>query len=191
MLNITLYGPPGGGKGTVAVKLIAKYQLFHISTGDICRKRIEIEDSLGLEIKAIMDSGQLVSDEIIIRLFKEVADANLSVNGFIFDGFPRTIEQTTLFEEFLHKNFPDAQNKCIFLDVSEEELFIRLAKRSDIEHRSDDASPEKVKARIETFKRLTLPVIDYYRDRGLLSTIVGTGKTPEDVWAEVQHVIAE
>ena len=189
MLNVTLYGPPGGGKGTVALKLIAKYQLFHISTGDICRKRVEIEDTLGLNIKAIIDSGQLVPDEIIIRLFEEVAHANLSMNGCIFDGFPRTIKQTVLFEEFLQKNFPHTQNKCIFLDVSDEELLIRLVKRATIEHRVDDASSEKIKARIETFKELTLPVIDYYRDRGLLTTIVGTGKTPDQVWAEVQHFI--
>jgi adenylate kinase len=189
IINVIPFGPPGCGKGTISPKIVEKYGLFHISTGDICRERAKIEDELGLQIQAIMASGKYVSDDIIIRLFKEVAEANLSVNGFIFDGFPRTLEQVALFESFLAENFSDAQNKFILLDVSEEELLARLAIRAGIQKRADDASVEKVKSRIETFKKQTHPVIDYYANRHLITTVVGTGKTPETVWAEVQHII--
>lgn len=166
MLNIILFGPPGSGKGTQAAMLKEKYHLLHISTGDIFRNEIKNQTPLGLEAKKFMDAGQLVPDEVTIKMLAGFIDRNTtsSTKGIIFDGFPRTIPQAEALDKFLSgKKTP--VNIVLALEVNDEELIRRIIHRGQTSGRSDDADETVARKRLNVYHQQTSPLSDYYRQQ--------------------------
>ncbi|TJZ63136.1 adenylate kinase [Sphingobacterium olei] len=186
MLNLVLFGPPGAGKGTQSEKLIDKYQLVHVSTGDIFRSHIKNQTSLGQQVSQIIAEGNLVPDSITIAMLEEEVKNNPDAKGFIFDGFPRTVAQAEALDRFLADN-NTAISGVIALDVTEEELTQRIAKRQEISGRADDAA-DKLKKRIEEYFHKTIHVLPYYEEQGKLSKVNGIGDI-EAIFAELSAVI--
>ncbi len=178
MFNIILFGPPGSGKGTQSEKLIAKYGLIHLSTGDLLRKEIAAATPLGLEAKSLMDKGQLVPDAVVVGMISSALTANPNANGFLFDGFPRTQAQAEALDKLLDLN-KTAINAVLFLQVNEEELIQRLIKRAETSGRSDDANPEIQRKRQDVYKKETLPVAEYYQNFKKVVEISGEGSVDE------------
>ncbi|MES2826513.1 MAG: adenylate kinase [Bacteroidota bacterium] len=179
MLNLVLFGPPGAGKGTQSEKLISKYQLIHISTGDLFRAHIKNQTALGQRVSALISEGQLVPDEITIAMLEEEADKNPQANGFIFDGFPRTVPQAQALDEFLESKGSSIAG-VIALDVDQQELTKRIAQRQLETGRVDDQA-DKLKKRIEEYFDKTIHVLPYYDAQGKLSKVNGIGKI-EDIF---------
>jgi adenylate kinase len=173
MLNLVLFGPPGAGKGTQALKLSQKYRLMHISTGDILRKEITESTPLGLKVKSIMDRGDLVSDDVLIEILQSVIDKHTEVRGFIFDGFPRTIPQAEALKEMLSQRGETIAG-VISLGVDNEELTRRLLNRAIELGRSDDTE-EVIRKRLEIYDSQTKPILEYYRNSGNLTEVYGIG----------------
>jgi adenylate kinase len=174
MFNIILFGPPGSGKGTQSEKLIQQYGFKHLSTGDLLRSEIANQTALGLEAKKVMDKGELVPDEVVIGMISSAIDANSDVNGFLFDGFPRTAAQAEALDKLLAlKNAPIAV--MLALEVSEEELITRLMKRGETSGRSDDTNIETIKARIAEYHKKTTAVADYYHQFEKVASVKGEG----------------
>lgn len=174
MLNIVLFGPPGAGKGTQSQKLIEKYGLVHLSTGDILRSEIARGTALGMEAKQIMDCGELVSDDIVIGMIESKLDANPHANGFIFDGFPRTQAQAIALDDLLQKK-GTAISAMLALEVSDEELIKRLLLRGQESGRPDDANEDIIKNRVNEYNNKTLPLKNYYSEQGKFHSIHGIG----------------
>ncbi|MDE6493842.1 MAG: adenylate kinase [Bacteroidales bacterium] len=177
MLNIALFGPPGAGKGTQSERLIAKYGLLYISTGDILRKEIASGSHLGQEINRITSQGHFVSDELIMRIIRKTIDENPHVNGILFDGFPRTISQAILLEELigdLHTRFFGV----LSLEVPREELIKRLINRGKVSGRSDDRE-DVILERLREYESKTLPVAGYFQEKGFYYPVDGTGSLEE------------
>jgi adenylate kinase len=187
MFNLILFGPPGSGKGTQSEKLIAKYHLKHLSTGDLLRSEIARKSHLGLEAKKYMDQGLLVPDEVVIRMINDALDNNPDVAGFLFDGFPRTAVQAEELDDLLAK-----KNTCIdvmlALDVSEDELIKRLVKRGETSGRSDDSNEIVIKARIREYHKKTASVADHYKKEGKVEMIKGEG-TIDEIFSRLTHEI--
>ncbi len=178
MINIILFGPPGSGKGTQAEKLIEKYNLVHISTGDLLRAEIAANSPLGREAKSIIDNGRLVPDEVVIGMISKKLDENPGVGGFIFDGFPRTIAQAEALDRLLKaKNY--SITRLLSLQVSEPELIKRLLNRGKTSNRTDDQDEAIVRNRIDEYRKKTMPVAEYYSKQGKLSEIRGEGSIEE------------
>jgi len=178
MFNLILFGPPGSGKGTQSEKLIAKYGLKHLSTGDLLRFEINNQTPLGKEAKNFMDKGQLVPDEVVIGMISSALDQNPDAKGFLFDGFPRTSAQAKALDNLLElKEAPIAV--MLALDVSEEELVKRLLKRGETSGRSDDTNENVIRARIEEYHNKTAIVADYYRQYDKVVMIKGEGTVEE------------
>lgn len=178
MFNIILFGPPGSGKGTQSEKLIARYGMKHISTGDLLRSEIARHTPLGLEAKNFMDKGQLVPDEVVIGMISSSLDENKQVKGFLFDGFPRTAKQAEALDKLLElKNASIAV--MLALDVSEEELIKRLEKRGETSGRSDDNNTHVIKARITEYHDKTAAVADYYKQFDKVVLVKGEGTIAE------------
>lgn len=174
MLNIVLFGPPGAGKGTQSQKLIDKYHLIHLSTGDLLRNEILEGTALGLEAKKLMDRGILVPDDVVIGMISNKLDANKNARGFIFDGFPRTVAQAEALDDLLLSK--DAQITCmIALEVNDEELEKRLLLRGKNSGRADDANPEVIRKRIVEYNSKTAPVAEYYKQQDKFCRINGMG----------------
>jgi adenylate kinase len=173
MLNIVIFGPPGAGKGTQSQKLIDKYQLVHISTGDLFRAHIKQGTELGKKVVEYNNNGILVPDEITIAMLKGVLDENKQAQGFIFDGFPRTVAQAEALDRFMAEN-NTIIHSVVALDVTEEEVRKRLKIRKDAEHRPDDEEA-KVNKRIEEYFNKTVHVLPYYKQQGKLASINGIG----------------
>jgi adenylate kinase len=173
MLNIVIFGPPGAGKGTQSEKLIDKYQLNHISTGDLFRWHTKNDTVLGLKVKEIMNSGELVSDDITIAMLKEEVEKNPDSGGFLFDGFPRTVAQAEALDELM-KSMDTKIHHVVELKVSEEEVKKRIAKRRLESNRADDADDKLIK-RIDEYFNKTVHVLPYYSNSGRLSTVNGIG----------------
>ena len=156
MLNIVLFGPPGSGKGTQSEKIIEKYGLVHISTGDLLREEVAAQTELGKQAKTIMDTGELVSDKIVIGMIRNKIEEHKDGAGFIFDGFPRTVEQARELRKAL-TDYDERVGVMISLEVPREELVKRLLKRGEQTGRSDD-NLETINNRIDVYNRQTIPV---------------------------------
>ncbi len=178
MFNIILFGPPGSGKGTQSERLIAKYQLKHLSTGDLLRSEIAAKTPLGLEAKSVMDKGQLVPDEVVIGMISSALDHNPQAKGFLYDGFPRTASQSEALDKLLKLKHSEI-NIMLSLEVSEEELVKRLLNRGLTSGRSDDTSEEVVRARIVEYHKKTSVVADYYKKFDKVISIKGEGSVDE------------
>lgn len=178
MLNIVLFGPPGAGKGTQSKRLIEKYNLVHLSTGDIFRANIGGNTDLGKLAKSYIDKGQLVPDEVTIDMLKSEVKKQPDAKGFIFDGFPRTKAQAGALDELMTE-MNSSITAMIALDVPEEELKDRLRKRAVESGRSDDADPKVIANRIEVYKNETAPVKSFYKDQDKFYSIDGLGSIDE------------
>jgi adenylate kinase len=178
MLNIVLFGPPGAGKGTQAARIIEKYGLVHLSTGDILRGELSSQSKLGLEAKKYMDKGELVPDAVVIGMIGSKIDLNSAANGFIFDGFPRTTAQAKALDELLGKR-QTLVSGMLALEVEKEELVRRLLGRGKVSGRADDQNIEVIENRIQVYNRETAPVIEYYRSQGKFRAVQGMGSIEE------------
>jgi len=187
MLNIVLFGPPGAGKGTQSENLIDKYKLTHISTGDLFRKHLGEGTELGKTAQKFMDEGNLVPDEIVIGMVDDKIHSTPNTNGFIFDGFPRTIAQATALDELMSKNNTQI-NTMLALEVSEEELMARILNRGKTSGRVDDQDVEKIKNRVRVYNIETTPVANYYKEQGKLNSIKGIG-TIEEIFNSLTQIV--
>ncbi|MFI5150872.1 MAG: adenylate kinase [Bacteroidia bacterium] len=187
MLNIVLFGPPGAGKGTQSKKLIDKYHLVHLSTGDILRAEVEQGTYLGLEAKQLMDQGILVPDHIVIGMIRSKLDYNRNANGYIFDGFPRTTAQAEALDKLLSERNTTI-NMMLALEVEANELTKRLVKRATELDRSDDKDPAIHKKRIEVYNKETAPLKEYYQAQGKYYSVYGIGSVDE-IFDELCSVI--
>jgi adenylate kinase len=186
MLNLIIFGPPGSGKGTQSTKIVEKYKLTHISTGDLLREEMEKKSPLGEEVRRYIDKGMLVPDDIVIKELQETAERHMDSPGFIFDGFPRTIVQAEMLDKMMEEHGIPI-NLVISVEVDEKELFKRLMGRAEDSGRSDD-SEEIIWKRIEVYKSQTLPLMTYYRKQGKIAQI--NGMDPVDkVFEKISHAI--
>ena len=174
MFNLILFGPPGSGKGTQSEKLIAKYGLKHLSTGDLLRSEIAQQTALGIEAKKVMDKGELVPDEVVIGMISSAIDNNELVRGFLFDGFPRTAAQAEALDKLLELKKTSIV-VMLALEVGEEELVKRLMKRGETSGRSDDTNESVIRARITEYHKKTTAVADYYKQFDKVTMIKGEG----------------
>jgi len=178
MLNIVLFGPPGAGKGTQSERLIEKYGLVHLSTGDVFRANIKGETDLGKLAKSYMDAGQLVPDEVTINMWRSEVVKHSAPKGFIFDGFPRTNAQAQALDEFL-ASLSTEISLMVALEVEETELKTRLLKRAEVSGRPDDADPAVIEKRIAVYNQETAPVKAFYRAQHKFVAIDGIGSIDE------------
>ena len=178
MFNLILFGPPGSGKGTQSEKLISKYGLMHLSTGDLLRSEIAGQTPLGLEAKSFMDKGQLVPDEVVIGMISSALDANPEAQGFLFDGFPRTEAQAEALDKLL-KLKKTGIHLMLALEVSEEELVSRLLNRGKTSGRSDDTNETVIRARIVEYHKKTSAVADHYKKFDKVKQVAGEGSIDE------------
>ena len=188
MLNIALFGPPGAGKGTQSEDLVKKHNLFYISTGDILRKELREKTRLGMEAQEIIASGGLVPDEIIVQIIEKTITENPDAEGFLFDGFPRTYIQAYILDGLMIK-LNTSLHSLISLEVPEEESVKRLMERGKTSGRSDD-NEAVIRNRLREYRDKTLPVLNYYRDKGICHDVDGTGSVVE-VGEEVRKVITQ
>ena len=178
MFNLILFGPPGSGKGTQSEKLMAKYGLKHLSTGDLLRSEIAGQTALGLEAKKLMDQGQLVPDEVVIGMIRSALANNPQTKGFLFDGFPRTKAQSEALDALLAQ-YNASINVVLALKVSEEELVKRLLNRGLTSGRSDDTKEDIIRARIVEYQNKTTVVADHYNQFGKVVMVKGEGNVDE------------
>jgi adenylate kinase len=183
MFNIILFGPPGSGKGTQSQKLVDKYGLVHLSTGDLLRKERKLKTPLGLEAQQFIDKGQLVPDEVVIGMISSALDENPETRGFLFDGFPRTVAQAEALDRLLALKKSEI-SLVLFLEVDEEELIKRLVHRGKTSGRTDDADENIQRKRQEVYKNETLPVATHYGKLKKVVTIDGIG-TIDDIFARL------
>ena len=187
MFNLILFGPPGGGKGTQAEKIVEKFGLIHLSTGNLLRQEISEKTPLGLEAKNFIDKGQLVPDEVVIGMIDSCLEKNADAKGFLFDGFPRNLAQVEALDKLLDLR-KNRINKVIKLDVPDQECLKRLMKRGETSGRSDDASEEVNRKRLEVYHSETAPCADYYQMQVKLVVIHGVG-TIDDIFTKVTTAI--
>ncbi|MBV5316074.1 MAG: adenylate kinase [Prolixibacteraceae bacterium] len=178
MLNLVLFGPPGAGKGTQADFLIEKFRLIHLSTGDLLRNQIAAETELGLEAKCYMNKGFLVPDSIVIAMIKTKLQENKDTQGFIFDGFPRTVAQAKALDELLNENGTPVSGMCC-LCVEKDELVNRLLTRGKTSGRPDDQDVSIIENRIQIYAEKTMPIKDYYMEQNKYHMIDGMGSVEE------------
>jgi adenylate kinase len=187
MLNLVLFGPPGAGKGTQSQKLIEKFGLIHLSTGDLLRGEISEGTELGLEAKKLMDEGVLVPDSVVIGMISNKLDANKDEKGFIFDGFPRTVAQAEALDDLL-KSKDSEISGMIALEVTDIELEQRLLLRGKSSGRPDDANPEVIRKRIKEYNDKTAPVAGYYKNQNKFKSINGIGSI-EEIFTSINAVV--
>jgi len=178
MFNLVIFGPPGAGKGTQSEKILEKYGLTHLSTGDVFRSNIKGETELGVLAKSYIDRGDLVPDEVTIAMVEDFLTNHSDARGFVFDGFPRTITQGEVLDNMLtDKN--TAINIVLALEVVEDELVRRLLERGKISGRSDDQSEDKIRNRFNEYQQKTEPLLQYYEKQGKLVRVHGMGSIDE------------
>lgn len=176
LLNLIIFGPPGSGKGTQAVKIAQQFNLKHLSTGDLLRGQIKNETKLGLEAKAFMDQGELVPDTVVIGMIQdEIKNRATDIHGFIFDGFPRTIAQAESLDNMLAAH-NETISLVLSLKVGEEEIVDRLLARGKDSGRADDADEATIRNRIKVYHEKTGPVEDYYNKQSKVDAIAGEGE---------------
>ncbi len=178
MKNIVLFGPPGAGKGTQSAKIIEKYNLIHLSTGDLLRAERAEGTELGKKAQEYMDKGALVPDEVVIGMIENKVKANPNTNGFVFDGFPRTIAQAEALDKTLADNGLSI-SKMIALEVDDQELIKRLLERGKVSNRPDDQNEGVISNRISVYNAETAPVADFYKKQGKYVAIEGIGEIEE------------
>ncbi|UYZ65170.1 adenylate kinase [Hymenobacter weizhouensis] len=187
MLNLVLFGPPGAGKGTQSQKLIARYNLVHLSTGDLLRAQIAQGTELGLRAKKLMDEGLLVPDEVVIGMIDSALNANKQAAGFIFDGFPRTVPQAQSLDQLLAQH--DTKVSCmVALEVDEEELVKRLLERGKTSGRPDDQDETKIRKRVTVYNTETAQVAGYYAEQRKFHALNGIGAI-EDIFGQICAII--
>lgn len=174
MINLVLFGPPGAGKGTQSEKLIERFHLVHLSTGDILRSEVANRTPLGLEAKKLMDQGLLVPDEVVIGMIESKLDGNPAAKGFIFDGFPRTEAQARALDGLLSRKGTSI-TLMLALEVTDDELMSRLLKRGKESGRADDQDETVIRKRISEYASKTAPVRDYYAAQGKYTGVNGIG----------------
>ena len=178
MINIVLFGKPGAGKGTQAEFLKEKYNLTHLSTGDIFRFNIKNETSLGKLARTFMDKGDLVPDEVTIKMLESEVDKNKDSAGFLFDGFPRTLAQAIALDDFLEsKN--DKITATVALEADDNILVARLLERGKTSGRPDDQDEEKIRNRYDEYNQKTAPLMQYYDNQGKFHAVNGIGSVQE------------
>ena len=186
MLNIVIFGAPGSGKGTQSERIVEKYGINHISTGDVLRAEIKNGTELGKTAKGYIDQGQLIPDELMIDILGSVFDSFKDSKGVIFDGFPRTIAQAEALKKMLAERGQDV-SVMVDLDVPEEELMVRLFKRGKDSGRADD-NEETIKKRLHVYHSQTAPLIDWYKNEKKYQHINGLG-TMEGIFAEICEAV--
>ena len=213
-LNLVLLGAPGSGKGTQAERIAPAFGLPHISTGDILRAAVKAGTELGATAKRFMDSGELVPDDVVIGIIRERLAEPDAARGFMLDGFPRTLEQAVALDGML-EDAGRSLTTVLLIDVPEEELVQRLAGRracrscgrgynvvfdppkvegvcdacgGELFQRDDD-NEATVRNRLSVYRRQTEPLVDYYRGKGILATVYGGGRVPDEVYADVERVL--
>ncbi len=174
MFNLILFGPPGSGKGTQSDKLVEKYGLIHLSTGNLLRQEIADKTPLGLEAKSFMDKGQLVPDEVVIGMVDSYFDHHKDTKGFLFDGFPRTVAQAEALDKLLKLKKTEIA-AVLALEVSEEELVKRLLNRGKTSGRSDDTNEAVIRKRFAVYSNETTPVAEHYRKARKFQSVKGEG----------------
>lgn len=192
MLNIILFGPPGAGKGTQSDKLVEKYQLCHISTGDMFRMHVKGETELGRRVKQIMAEGMLVPDSITIDMLEEEVQKNPHAKGFIFDGFPRTVPQAEALDAFLAAK-GESINLVVRMNVTEAEVKHRIAERQKTSGRADDEA-EKLLKRIDEYFTKTIYVLPYYEAQGKVVQVNGIGDIKvvfQDLCEQIDAVVSQ
>jgi len=189
MFNLILFGPPGSGKGTQSEKIISKYQLHHISTGDLLRSEIAKQTPLGIEAKILMDKGNLVPDEVVIGMINDCLQQHQNAAGFLFDGFPRTSVQARELDNLLQKN-QTCIDVVLAMEVSEEELVKRLLKRGETSGRSDDINEQVIRARIVEYQKKTKAVLDHYAEQSKVVSVNGEG-TIEEIFLRLSKELDE
>jgi adenylate kinase len=187
MLNLILFGPPGAGKGTQSEKIIARYNLIHLSTGDLLRSEIQAGSELGLRAKTLMDQGLLVPDEVVIGMIDHKLRDHRDAAGFIFDGFPRTVKQSEALDALL-ATYDESISVMVALVVDDSELLARLLNRGKTSGRPDDQNEELISKRIHEYNSKTKPVADYYQQQGKFVPIQGIGEI-ETIFAEINKAI--
>lgn len=183
-MKVILFGPPGAGKGTQAALIRDHYAIPHISTGDIFREAIRNETELGKQVKSILDSGELVSDQIVVDLVAEELKKEEYRNGYILDGFPRTVGQAEAFDRILQSR-NDSIDAFMSLEVPREELTRRILSRG--EGRTDD-TPEGVEKRLQVYENETRPVKEFYEKQGRVREIDGVG-TIEEIFGRIRDTL--
>lgn len=187
MNNLVIFGAPGAGKGTHATILAEKYNLYHLSTGDRLRQEVASHTPIGMEIKSIMERGDLVDDDTVTRIVNKAIIED--PRGIIFDGFPRTVRQAKVLDlllEIYHQKI----NCVVRIDVPREELIRRINERSETSGRKDDADESIIKRRLDEYEAKTFPVIDYYRQNGILLNIDASGSI-EQTKARIAEAVAK
>ena len=187
MFNLILFGPPGSGKGTQSDKLVDKYGLIHLSTGNLLRQEIKDKTPLGLEAKSFIDKGQLVPDEVVIGMVDSYFDQHKGAKGFLFDGYPRTVAQAAALDKLLELKKTGIET-VLFLNVDEEELIKRLVHRGKTSGRSDDTDENVQRKRQEVYRNETLPVAAFYKKQNKVVNIKGMG-TVEEIFSSLSEVI--
>ena len=187
MVNYLIFGPPGSGKGTQSVKLAEKFNLMHLSTGDMLRAEIAAGTELGKRMSTIMSKGELVPDEVVIEMIATKIDSTKGKAGFLFDGFPRTVAQTEALEKMLNTRGMKIDSMLV-LDVEHDELVKRLILRAEASGRPDDKDPAVIENRIDVYREKTEPIIDYCRKKGIYQPVNGVGSI-EDIFARLSEKI--
>ena len=180
MVNFLIFGPPGSGKGTQSVRLAEKFNLLHLSTGDMLRAEITAGTELGKKMSLIMSKGELVPDAVVIEMIAYKIDHSKGTAGFLFDGFPRTVAQTISLEKMLNDRGMKI-DQMLVLDVDHDELVKRLIARAELSGRPDDKDPAVIENRIDVYKEKTEPIIEYCDKKGLYQPVNGMG-TIDDIF---------
>ena len=178
MKYFVLFGPPGAGKGTQAGSMVERYKLCHLSTGELLRSEIAAGTPLGLKAKALIEGGNLVPDEVVEGMIESKFKSVKDVDGFLLDGFPRTIAQAEALDAMLAKN-GETVSACVSLMIPDELIHERIAHRANIEGRADDARPEVVENRVKTYHAKTEPLIEFYKKANRYHEIQGIGSIEE------------
>jgi len=187
MINFLIFGPPGSGKGTQSVRLAEKFNLLHLSTGDMLRAEITAGTELGKKMSLIMSKGELVPDDVVIEMIAYKIDNSTGSSGFLFDGFPRTVAQTVSLEKMLNERNLKI-DQMLVLEVEHDELVKRLIARAELSGRPDDKDPAVIENRIEVYKEKTEPIINYCSEKGLYQPVNGMG-TIDDIFKRLSDYI--